>query len=97
MIVRDAGRRSGRAFVVVRFGNVSPTAHPDIWRVGEPRMPAGELKAAIQALEEAAIEGDRMRVEAILCEWIPTFAPSFAALPSSEVREGRAAGRLSRR
>ena len=59
---------------------VEPTAHPDILRVTEAQPPAGDLQVAVKALQHAAHEGDRFRVEAILCDWIPTFAPSF--LPS---------------
>ena len=61
---------------------VEPTAHPDILRVAETQTPAGDLQAAAKALQHAAQEGDRLGVEAILCDWIPTFAPS---LPTASI------------
>ena len=61
---------------------VEPTAHPDILTVVETQTPAGDLQAAAKALQYAAQEGDRLRVEAILCDWIQTFTPSFSPLPS---------------
>ena len=61
---------------------VEPTAHADILRVTEVQPPVGDLRAATKALEHAAHESDRVRVEAILCDWIQTFTPSFSARPS---------------
>ena len=61
---------------------VEPTAHPDILTVVETQTPAGDLQAAAKALQHAAQEDDRLQVEAILCDWIQTFTPSFSALPS---------------
>ena len=61
---------------------VEPTAHPDILRVTEPLTPAGDLRAAVEALEHTAREGDRLRAEALLRDWIPTFTPWLTSLPS---------------
>ena len=75
---------------------VEPTAHPDILRVTEPPTPVGDVRAAAKELEHAAHEGDRLRVEATLCDWIPTFTPSFAGLPSGVDQESES-HRASRR
>ena len=77
---------------------VEPTPHPDILRVTEAQPLAGDLQAATKALQHAAQEGDRLRVEAILCDWIQTFTPSFSALPSGidEVPDRHPGPRLSR-
>jgi FlaA1/EpsC-like NDP-sugar epimerase len=77
---------------------VEPTAHPDILRVTEPLTAAGDLRAAAKELEHAAQEGDRLQVEATLCDWIPTFTPSLAGVPSGvdQTSESRLASRPSR-
>ena len=77
---------------------VEPTAHPDILTVMESQKRGGNLRAAVKALEHAAQEGDRFRVEAILCDWIPTFTPPFTGLPSGvdQECESRPARALSR-
>jgi FlaA1/EpsC-like NDP-sugar epimerase len=77
---------------------VEPTAHPDILRVTEPLTPAGDLRAAVKTLEHAAQEGDRLRAEALLCDWIPTFTPCLTGLPSGVDQESKQnlAGRRSR-
>ena len=77
---------------------VEPTAHPDILRVTEPLTPAGDLRAAVKTLEHAAQEGDRLRAEAILCDWIPTFTPWLTSLPSrvDQESEQNLTGRRSR-
>ena len=66
---------------------VEQTAHPDILRVTEAQTPIGDLRAAAKTLQHAAQEGDRFRVEAILCDWISTFTPSFTGLPSGVDQE----------
>jgi FlaA1/EpsC-like NDP-sugar epimerase len=61
---------------------VEPTAHQDILRVTESERSNGaDLRQAVQSLELAAETGDRFSVEAVLCEWIPTFSPSVPLLP----------------
>ncbi len=76
---------------------VEPTAHPDILRVTEPLTRAGDLRVAVQALEDAAQEGDRLRAEALLCDWIPTFTPWLTGVPSGvdQGSEQNLAGRRS--
>ena len=66
---------------------IEPTAHPDILRVTEPLTPTGDVRAAVKALEQAAQEGDRLRVEAVLCDWIPTFTPWLTGLSSGVDQE----------
>ena len=61
---------------------VESTANPDILQVTEAAPPPGDLQAAAKALHHAAQQGDRVRVDAILCDWIQTFTPSLRALPS---------------
>ena len=75
--VRSLRRRSGKS-----MRGVEPTAHPDIQRVTEELAPAGDVRDAAKALEQAAEEGDRLQVEATLCDWIPTFTPWLTGLPS---------------
>jgi FlaA1/EpsC-like NDP-sugar epimerase len=55
---------------------VEPTDHPDILKVTEANATRGDLRAAVGALELAAERGDRLAIEAILADWIPTFRPS---------------------
>ena len=62
---------------------VEPTANPDILRVTEPMTPAGDVRAAAKELEHAAQEGDRLQIEATLCDWIPTFTPRLIGVPSA--------------
>ena len=95
------GRRPGEKLEEVLWeddATVEPTAHADILRVTEVQPQVGDLRAATKALEQAAHESDRVRVEAILCDWIQTFTPSFSALPSgnNEAPDRHPALRLSR-
>jgi FlaA1/EpsC-like NDP-sugar epimerase len=73
-----------------REAMVEPTAHLDILKVRESeRANDGDVRLAVEAMEIAANVGDRVGVEALLCDWIPTFTPSSVArqvahsLPSS--------------
>jgi len=68
---------------------VKPTAHPDILSVTEPLTPAGDVRAAVRALEQAAQEGDRLRAEALLCDWIPTFTPWLHGVSSGVDQESQ--------
>lgn len=65
---------------------IEPTGHADILKVTEGDACEGAtLRSALQAIERAAEAGDRLTAEAVLCEWIPTFAPASAlvdVLPS---------------
>jgi FlaA1/EpsC-like NDP-sugar epimerase len=76
---------------------VEPTAHPDILRVTEPLTRAEDFRVAVQALEDAAQEGDRLRAEALLCDCIPTFTPWLTGVPSGvdQDSEQNLAGRRS--
>ena len=56
---------------------VQVTANPDILKVTEPEMPVDAFLEAKEALQQAAQKGDRLRVESILCDLVPTFTPSF--------------------
>jgi FlaA1/EpsC-like NDP-sugar epimerase len=73
---------------------VSPTAHADILGVTEPPGPdLADLPAAVRRLEAAAVAGDRVGVETILTEWIPTFSPSSGP---ADLRQDRPGPRLVR-
>jgi FlaA1/EpsC-like NDP-sugar epimerase len=72
---------------------VEPTAHTDILRVRESeRSNTGDIRLAVEAMEIAANVGDRVGVESLLCDWIPTFTPASVTphaphdLPSSARR-----------
>jgi len=70
---------------------VEATVHPDILRIAEPEARTGDIRAAVAALEVAAKRSDRPAAEAILRDWIPTFAPTAAEPPGTETprRSGR--------
>ncbi|MBA3884634.1 MAG: polysaccharide biosynthesis protein [Acidobacteria bacterium] len=56
---------------------VEPTAHPEVLRVREhDPVDGAELMGALGDLASAAASGDRMRIEAALAHWIPTYVPS---------------------
>jgi len=65
-----------------RDATIEPTGHSEILKVTENDTRAADLQAAVRALEIAAQEGDRLRIDAILREWIPTFAPSPSLRPN---------------
>ena len=99
--VVTTGRRPGEKLEEVLWeedATVEPTTHAEILRVTEVQPPVGDLRAATKALEHAAHESDRVRVEAILFDWIQTFTPSFSARPSgtNEAPDRHPAPRLSR-
>ncbi len=77
---------------------IEPTAHPDILKVVERQTPELDLPATARALEDAAKKGDRCRVEGILCDCIPTFAPSSftLSLGLDDTLDGHQEGRLSK-
>jgi len=57
--------------------HVEPTAHPEVLRVRElDPVDGAELVRALDALASAAGSGDRLRIEATLAQWIPTYVPS---------------------
>jgi FlaA1/EpsC-like NDP-sugar epimerase len=59
---------------------IEPTIHSEILKVVEPQVPMDDLHAIVEALARAARDGDRLRAEAILCDYIPTFTPSVASI-----------------
>ena len=57
--------------------DVTPTAHPEVLRVREhDPIDGSELMRALGALTAAAVSGERMRIEAGLAQWIPSYVPS---------------------
>ena len=88
----DTTRREARGSALEDDARVEPTVHPDILRVTEPLTSAGDLRAATKALEHAAREGDRLQVEATLCDWIPTFTPWFPESTKNPSRTRRVDG-----
>jgi FlaA1/EpsC-like NDP-sugar epimerase len=58
---------------------VEPTSNPEVLKVTEPNMsPATACAGLIRALEVAAQQGDRLEIEALLAQAIPTFVPSLS-------------------
>ena len=58
------------------------TAHPEVLKVTERRSPdAQQLARAVEALANAAVQGDRSGIELGLRELIPSFSPN-AQTPS---------------
>lgn len=56
---------------------VEPTPHPDVFRVREhDSIDGGDLGRSLESLVSAASSGDRLRLEAALAQWIPTYVPS---------------------
>jgi FlaA1/EpsC-like NDP-sugar epimerase len=56
---------------------VEPTAHPEVWRVRErDPVDGAALTRSLAALTAAAQSGDRLRLEAALAEWIPSYVPA---------------------
>ena len=56
---------------------IEPTAHPEVLRVTEPDpVDGGELQRSLAALASVAASCDRLRIEAALAQWIPTYVPS---------------------
>jgi FlaA1/EpsC-like NDP-sugar epimerase len=56
---------------------VESTDHPEVRRVREhDPIDGAELMAALGALAAAAASGERLRIEAALAQWIPTYVPS---------------------
>jgi FlaA1/EpsC-like NDP-sugar epimerase len=56
---------------------VEPTAHPEVLRVKEQDPVDGEeLRQSLAGLAAAARTGERIRLEAVLARWIPTYVPS---------------------
>jgi FlaA1/EpsC-like NDP-sugar epimerase len=68
--------------------SIEATDHPEIFCVRErEREKEGDVMSAVQALEIAARSGDRVGVEAVLSDWIPTFAaPSLSANVQPDIR-----------
>jgi FlaA1/EpsC-like NDP-sugar epimerase len=56
---------------------VEPTAHPEVLRVREhDPIDGAELMRSMDALAAAARSGERIRIEAALAQWIPSYVPS---------------------
>ncbi len=56
---------------------VEPTTHPDVFRVREhDSVDGGHLERSLESLVAAASSGERLRLEAALAQWIPTYVPS---------------------
>jgi FlaA1/EpsC-like NDP-sugar epimerase len=56
---------------------VEPTPHPDVFRVREHEsIDAGHLERSLDSLVSAASSGEKLRLEAALAQWIPTYVPS---------------------
>lgn len=85
--IKTIGIRSGEKVEELLWESdaiVEETPHPEILKVTESQVKEGDLRAAIEALAKATTNSDRQRAEDILCNWIPTFAPSYPAVsPSS--------------
>ena len=55
---------------------VEPTAHPEVLRVSEHDPINGrELAQSLGTLAAASRSGDRLRLEAVLAQWIPSYVP----------------------
>ena len=56
---------------------VEPTTHPEVLRVREhDPIDASQLAQSLDFLTAAAHSGERLRLEAALAQWIPTYVPS---------------------
>jgi FlaA1/EpsC-like NDP-sugar epimerase len=56
---------------------VEPTNHPEVLRVKEhDPIDGSELTRSLESLAAAARSGERMRLEASLAQWIPSYVPS---------------------
>lgn len=56
---------------------VEPTTHPEVRRVRENDLLDGaRLQTAVANLTDAARSSDRLRIEAVFAEWIPSYAPT---------------------
>jgi FlaA1/EpsC-like NDP-sugar epimerase len=53
-----------------------PTSHPEVLSVIEPDDVSGrEIPALLKAFADAATQGDRLQIQAVLAHHIPSFAP----------------------
>ena len=56
---------------------VEPTSHPDVFRVREhDPIDGAQLGRSLESLVAAASSGERLRLEAALAQWIPSYVPS---------------------
>ena len=56
---------------------VESTSHPDVFRVREhDPIDGAHLGRSLESLVAAANSGERMRLEAVLAQWIPSYVPS---------------------
>jgi FlaA1/EpsC-like NDP-sugar epimerase len=72
---------------------VEPTRNSDILRLTKASSVHGNLPEALRALERAVQAHDRLAVEMILCEWIPTFSPPLPAGHAELSRGSHGSGR----
>jgi FlaA1/EpsC-like NDP-sugar epimerase len=74
------GLRPGEKLEEVLWENdavVEPTSHPEVLRVREQDPIEGsQLSESLASLAAAAGAGDRLRLEAALAQWIPTYVPA---------------------
>ncbi|MBV7427625.1 MULTISPECIES: nucleoside-diphosphate sugar epimerase/dehydratase [unclassified Acidovorax] len=61
--------------------NPLPTVHPRILRAREEFRPWAELQALLQSLQQAARDGDRAAMTALLGQLVPGYRPETQALP----------------
>jgi len=54
---------------------VEPTLHSDILRVTEQTTLSANPQSAVRALEAAALSGDKLTIQSLLRQYIPTFTP----------------------
>jgi FlaA1/EpsC-like NDP-sugar epimerase len=66
---------------------VESTINPDVLKVIEPEtLPLPDLPDVIRALDAAAGRGDRLEIEALLAQCIPTFVPALSPASSHRTR-----------
>ena len=85
------GLRAGEKLEEVLWeadATIEPTAHPDVLRVRERDPIEGRLLArSLTTLTAEATSGDRLRLEAALAQWIPSYVPSSVQRHFSMAKE----------
>ena len=68
---------------------VDPTSHPDIRSVREPDVcDPGQLTGLVAELIAAAEAGDRLKIDALLAQTLPSFVPACVRAPWAPARRG---------